>query len=313
MTLYENGNLPAGILESIGSGTDENGYWEWQLTRATIARFRFAQRYALDHFGREIGIRTGWNGYRPLFSQQTARRNACASGNCNGAASPGSSSHGGNWQGRDCLAIDVDPNGLTWAQVWEACRAAGFEVGLITSAMSGIAGGEPWHVIDFNAFGPAPAFGSAVDLLQGGNDSALRRRKEPTMYIKGTSQSDVYEKFTDANGNPALRVCQSGEAAYAASGGLVITGDDPTLMMLAAEAGYGRKILPEIAAPGLEVIVKIAPEIETTYALWGPGYWAETTDPDIANAWARLYGNADNLTYAQWDERKAIATGGSAS
>jgi hypothetical protein len=157
MALFANGEIPFRRLVEIGRGTDRNGDWQWLLTPATVARFRLAQSYSFEHFGREIGIRDGWNGYRPLAAQQEARRDACDAGNCAGAAVPGFSSHGGNWNDRDCLAIDVDPNGLGWDQVWEACSAAGFEVGLITQSISGIPGGEPWHIIDFNAFGAVPS------------------------------------------------------------------------------------------------------------------------------------------------------------
>ena len=117
----------------------------------------------------------------------------------------------------------------------------------------------------------------------------------------------MYATFTDANGKPGLRVCEAGEAAFAQAGGLVIQGDDSTLMMLAKEAGYGRDIIPNVAGGGLRLIVKKAAEITTTYALYGPGYWDETTDPDLANGWARVYGNAENVTYDEWDRRKAIA------
>ena len=157
MTLDKNGEIPKGVLVTKASGRDANGYWEFQFTEATWARWLKAKAYAEKHFGSTLYIRSGWNVYRPLHIQWEARRRAVASGNPLGAAYPGSSSHGGNWRERDCLAIDVDPNGLTWAQVWEACRHAGFECGLITEQMSGIRGGEPWHIIDFNAFAPAPA------------------------------------------------------------------------------------------------------------------------------------------------------------
>jgi hypothetical protein len=49
--------------------------------------------------------------------------------------------------------------------VWEACRAAGFECGLITRAIAGI--DEPWHIIHFKAFGPMPAFAGATPIIPG--------------------------------------------------------------------------------------------------------------------------------------------------
>lgn len=158
MPTYANGQVPYSVVSVVlASGTDANGYWEFRCTPAFAARWTQAKRNAERLFGRTIYIRTGWNIYRPLFSQQTARRNACAAGNCAGASVPGYSSHGGNWGGRDCLAVDVDPNGLTWDQVDQAMEAAGFSARLITEKISGIPGGERWHYIDFNAFGPAPA------------------------------------------------------------------------------------------------------------------------------------------------------------
>ena len=155
---WSNGQIPDSVVSVVlASGHDENGYWEFRCTPAFAARWAFAKLEAERRFGRTIHIRTGWNIYRPLFPQQTARRSACAQGNCNGAAYPGSSSHGGEWNGRPCLAVDVDPNGLTWDQVDQAMAAAGFAIQQITEAMSGIRGGERWHYIDFNAFGPVPA------------------------------------------------------------------------------------------------------------------------------------------------------------
>lgn len=67
----------------------------------------------------------------------------------------------------------------------------------------------------------------------------LRRQKEETMYIRGESNpSDVYNVFTDANGKVRVRYCGKGEAAYALAGGLVVTGDDKTLLLTAKEGGY---------------------------------------------------------------------------
>lgn len=158
MVTFANGEIPYSVVSVVlATGTDSNGYWEFRCTPAFAARWAQAKRNAERMFGRTIYIRTGWNIYRPLGVQVNARKRACDSGNCAGASVPGYSSHGGNWGGRDCLAVDVDPNGLTWDQVDQAMEAAGFSARLITERMSGIPGGERWHYIDFNAFGPAPA------------------------------------------------------------------------------------------------------------------------------------------------------------
>lgn len=162
MVLYKNGQVPFSVVsEVLASGTNQDGYWEMRATPATAARWRYAKQLCVEWYGRPIYIVPGWNIYRPLHIQQQARDRACRSGNCAGAAVPGYSSHGGNWNGRDCLAIDVAPNGLSWAQIDKAMIAAGFAAGLITQAISGIPGGEPWHYIDFAAFGPVPAFAGA--------------------------------------------------------------------------------------------------------------------------------------------------------
>ncbi|MCC2033059.1 hypothetical protein [Microbacterium allomyrinae] len=161
---FKNGEVPYSVVSVVlASGTDSNGYWEFRCTPAFAARWASAKREAERRFGRTIHIRAGWNIYRPLFSQRTARTNACKQGNCNGAAVEGTSSHGGEWRGRPCLAVDVDPNGLTWDQVDQAMEAAGFSARLITEAMSGIKGGERWHYIDFNAFAPLPAGSTSSD------------------------------------------------------------------------------------------------------------------------------------------------------
>lgn len=160
--LYTNGDVPLSVVSVVlGSGYDSKGrFWEHRLTPSMAARWRFAVNYATNKWGRAFKIKAGANAYRNRAWQVIARTDACAAGNCNGASVVGYSSHGGNWNGRDCLAIDVDPNGLSWAQVWEACRAAGFECGLITQAISGIPGGEPWHIIDFAAFAALAGGGS---------------------------------------------------------------------------------------------------------------------------------------------------------
>lgn len=189
MVRYKNGRIPApgtpgSPLVTIAKGIDSNGYWEFQTTEATYARWREAKRYAEWKFGKTIYIRTGWNVYRPYHIQEAARIRACNAGNCNAAAYPGYSSHGGNWQGRDCLAIDVDPNGLAWWQVWEACRHAGFSVGLITKAIAGI--DEPWHIIDFNAFGAVPAFeGSKPFPLPQPEEEEKKPKEKDMILLKG--------------------------------------------------------------------------------------------------------------------------------
>lgn len=197
MPTYRNGHVPYSVVSVVlGSGTDRNGYWEFRCTPAFAARWAAAKREAERRFGRTIYIRTGWNLYRPIHSQEIARKNACAAGNCNGASAVGYSSHGGNWNGRDCLAVDVDPNGLTWDQVDQAMEAVGFSARLITQAMSGIPGGERWHYIDFNAFGPVPQFarGGATDF----QEDEMNADQEKILRDLRTTQLEDSKTFRDA-------------------------------------------------------------------------------------------------------------------
>jgi hypothetical protein len=181
MTRYENGLIPKGVLTTIASGYDAYGYWEHQGSAHIIYIWRATQAYALKKWGIKPLIRSGWNIYRPFAVQKAARDRACAAGNCNAAAYEGYSSHGGTWYSRqytnsqwaDALAIDVNPNGLSWAQVWEAARANGFLCGAITPAIAGI--DEPWHIIDLNPWGAIPG--------GGGDEPFPEKETQETMFI----------------------------------------------------------------------------------------------------------------------------------
>jgi hypothetical protein len=204
VTRYSNGYVPDSALITIATGTDSNGPWKHQGSPHIIALWRATQAYAQKKWGITPGIRTGWNIYRPYAIQVAARQRACALGNCLGAASPGYSSHGGTWINKgftggvwvDALAIDVDPRGLTWAQVWEAGRAAGFLCGAITAALAGI--DEPWHIIDLDPWAPAPAdsgstpFPTEVDMPLTAADVAL------IWGYKGAGTTDAWQLLHDA-------------------------------------------------------------------------------------------------------------------
>lgn len=75
---------------------------------------------------------------------------------------------------------------------------------------------------------------------------APHRKKEGTMYVKGTTAPNVYSTSTDANGNLRLRHCPVAETAYAHAGGLVITGDDATLTRLGIEGQYTKPYSPDV-------------------------------------------------------------------
>lgn len=108
---------------------------------------------------------------------------------------------------------------------------------------------EPWHFDYFRTLDKhygQPA-GETSKPFPPPDFAANRRRKEDTMYVRGTTnKSIVYNVFTDANGAMRLRLCGKNETAYAFAGGLVITGDDPTLTGLGVEGQYKEDVIPEV-------------------------------------------------------------------
>lgn len=145
MARYPNGGIPPSQLVHLGGQ-----HW---LTRATAARWAALVADVRKNEGITLRITPGKNAYRDYAGQVFARNNACKVGRCNDAAVPRTSSHGGEYRGRDSMAIDVD----NWAILGRAkfyayCRKHGFEPGFFDW--------EPWHIIDWNPWTmPAPSGG----------------------------------------------------------------------------------------------------------------------------------------------------------
>ncbi len=120
------------------------------------------------------------------------------------------------------VALDIDPTP-------ERVRA------LQATGMVRPYGYEPWH---WQAPGDVRVY-PLVTSIPTTDQALLRRQREDTMYVQGKSdKTSVYNVFTDATGKPAMRLCGTGEAAYARGNGLIAFGDDGTLMMLSKECGY---------------------------------------------------------------------------
>lgn len=162
MATYENGRVPRGVLVQLDTGNGRH------LTTLKCMVIWYALRaWVWSTYRVWLEISPGMNAYRDWDEQNVGRRNACAQGNCNAAASPGWSSHGGNWAhprhtaGRrvDAFAFDI---GNWWLlgkdRFFDACRRFGIEPGLIDASVAGV--DEWWHVIIFGPFGPAPQFAS---------------------------------------------------------------------------------------------------------------------------------------------------------
>lgn len=144
MATYANGQIPANLLIEIGP--------YHYLTAGTKAKWEKLVALGKKH-GVTLTISPGKNAYRDYEGQVHARKLAEAEGRPNDAAIPGTSSHGGELNGRDSLAIDV----WNWAQLgqerfYAIVREAGFEPGYFDW--------EPWHIIDwepYRSITPPPA------------------------------------------------------------------------------------------------------------------------------------------------------------
>lgn len=147
---YSNGRIPARELVRLDSGNGEH-----VLTLPTAFRWYAFRLDVYLETGVWLYITPGKNGYRDEQTQIDTRNWACSIGNCNQAAVPRTSSHGGTWRGRDAMAIDV---GNYWAIPWAVFKRLaekwGFLVGAITKAVAGI--DEPWHIIDLAPYDLPP-------------------------------------------------------------------------------------------------------------------------------------------------------------
>jgi hypothetical protein len=146
--VWRNGYIPENELVIFKRGRNStDGDWFWGLTPGTYARHLALVELGRSRHGRTLEPSDGWGTYRPYDGQVIARRIYG-----NGAAVPGTSSHGGFWEGRETLAIDYS----NWAWVYNGDRAAFFAdvraVGLTPDMISTRRGypDEPWHVIDLN-------------------------------------------------------------------------------------------------------------------------------------------------------------------
>ena len=156
MSRFANGQIPRNLLVELAP-------YHW-MPAATAVRWKSLVEDIRRNEGVTMYTTPGKNAYRDYEGQVFARNNACAEGRCNDAAVSGTSSHGGEYQGRDSLAIDV----ANWAEIgqrkwYDYCRKHGFEPGFFDW--------EPWHIIDWSpwtmpAGGKVPSSTTTRDLFQ---------------------------------------------------------------------------------------------------------------------------------------------------
>lgn len=157
MPSYSNGYIPDNLLITFREGwTAGEGNWKHQLSPATYAKHLNLVALAKHNTGRTLEITDGWGAYRPYASQVYARSLYGM-----GAAYPGTSSHGGFWEGKQTLAMDYG----NWAWVFNGSREDFYwavrEVGLVPGLIHPSRGNgypdEPWHVVDLDPWGAVPA------------------------------------------------------------------------------------------------------------------------------------------------------------
>lgn len=148
MPSYSNGYIPDSLLVTFNTGWNStDGNWKHQLSAGTYRKHLNLVALAKRRTGRTLEITEGWGAYRPRHIQELARKIYG-----NGAAWPGTSSHGGFWEGKQTLAIDYGNWG--WVYDWNReafyadARAAGLAPGLIHPSRGNDYPDEPWHVVD---------------------------------------------------------------------------------------------------------------------------------------------------------------------
>lgn len=267
MPEYSNGYIPGSLLVTfnVGYSTGE-GLWKHQLSPGTYSKHLALVKLARKNTGRTLALSAGWSGYRPYSAQVYAQQRYGR-----GAATPGTSSHGGFWERRQTLAIDYG----NWAYVYGGDRAAFYRdvraVGLVPGLISVPRGypDEPWHVVDLDPWAAVPAgSGSAFvpeeddmtpeqakqlnslfdAMFNGGNSMKDGKRsisqslaeiheKVGPIYRTGGSETSLRQEIANINGKVTkLQATQSGlEAALTALANA--KGLDASAILKAAQQG----------------------------------------------------------------------------
>ena len=158
---YRNGYIPMARLVTFKKGSNKtDGDWHHSLSPSTYRKHLQLVAKAYQRTGRMLAISNGWSAYRPYFAQVLAREIWGF-----GAAVPGTSSHGGFWEGKQTLAMDY--GNWAWvyakfgsrarAEFYADCRAVGLSPGLIHPSRGNGYPDEPWHVIDKEPWAAVPA------------------------------------------------------------------------------------------------------------------------------------------------------------
>ncbi|WP_279367326.1 hypothetical protein [Microbacterium testaceum] len=178
-----NGEVPESELTIFHRGRNSvDGDWFWGLPPASYAKHLNLLTLARRRGRGELSPSDGWGTYRPKVPAQVIARRIYG----NGAAVPGTSSHGLYWEGQDTAAVDYS----NWGEIygWDIlafaadCRAVGLTPLMIVPARGYPY--EPWHVIDLNPLGPVPALLGlgAINFDPQGDDMYDDKAREELMH-----------------------------------------------------------------------------------------------------------------------------------
>ena len=201
MPSYSNGYIPDNLLVTFHTGWNAaEGSWAHRLSPATYAKHLNLVALAKRNTGGDISVTDGWGAYRPYASQVYARQLYG-----NGAAWPGTSSHGGFWEGKQTLAIDYNwgpAYGWNRDAWFRDVRAVGLTPGLIHPSRGNNYPDEPWHVVDLDPWGAVPSTGGGK--APEPEQEELEEDEEEDMAMKGAHYKigdlSVFMLFNEVSG-----------------------------------------------------------------------------------------------------------------
>lgn len=181
MARYPNGRIPDSELVRLGV--------EHYATPATAQRIRNLVADIRANEGFTLEVTGGPNIYRNLKWQKFYWDVLPYPQ----AAYPGTSSHGGEYQGRDAIAVDFNNWAILPKQKWfDYARKHGFTPNIFSW--------EPWHVVDFNPWVmPGPSGGGIAP----SPEPEIKKDEEDSMKLFGYKNTDGriwYVQFDTSSG-----------------------------------------------------------------------------------------------------------------
>lgn len=206
---FPNGFIPENVLVTFGSGyRADYGNWKHQLSVSSYLKHKRLQELSLRNRGKKLQISEGNNAYRDYAGQVFARQH-----HGNNAAVPGTSSHGGYWEGKNTLAMDYG----NWSYVYGGDRAAFYRdvrsAGLSPGLISPERGypDEPWHVVDLEPW-IVPSGGGSYPTPEKPEEeeeedemslNVLWQTTDPTFAIRAAVGNDVSGLWIEVTSNDA--------------------------------------------------------------------------------------------------------------